>query len=44
LLTVLSLCFPVPLYVAIAANVIALNPAISFTLRYPALAAHRLAR
>ena len=36
--------FPVPLYVAIAASVIALGLPISFTLRYPALAAHRLSR
>ena len=35
---------PVPFYVAIATSVIALAFAITFTLRYPALAADRLAR
>lgn len=35
---------PVPFYVAIATNVIALACAITFTLRYPALAGARLAR
>ena len=35
---------PVPFYVAIAVSVLALAAAITFTLRYPALAASRLAR
>jgi len=35
---------PVPFYVAIAMSVVALGIAITFTLRYPALAAKRLAR
>ena len=35
---------PVPFYVAIAMSVVALASAITFTLRYPALAASRLAR
>lgn len=35
---------PVPFYIAIAMNVLALAVAITFTLRYPALAARRLAR
>ena len=35
---------PVPFYVAIAVSVVALAGAITFTLRYPTLAANRLAR
>lgn len=35
---------PVPFYVAIAMSVIVLAAAVTFTLRYPALAARRLAR